>query len=184
MVKRGKTIQINLSNRLLYTFIAIGILLIAGIGVYALTPGTAPNPGHLISELAPPNPCATNEFLQFDGTNWICAVASAGSVDWSSITSRPAGLDDGDQIGITSETDPTVKSWAKDNNPIIPVGGRVNLLAYTRYTTDSCNKVCITDYGASTGYCLASWRKDTRKILCSTGAIGKRYIICLCAHEI
>jgi len=35
-------------------------------------------------------------------------------VSWGEISSRPAGLDDGDQIGITSETDPTVLASVKD----------------------------------------------------------------------
>jgi hypothetical protein len=75
-MKRGRTItiKINLSNRWLYTFIIMGILAIIGVGVLALTPGIAPNPGHLISEMAPPSPCTTNQYLQFDGTNWKCAL--------------------------------------------------------------------------------------------------------------
>ncbi len=44
-----------------------------GLGVYALTPGTAPNPGHTINEIAPPNSCSAGQFLKFDGTNWVCA---------------------------------------------------------------------------------------------------------------
>jgi hypothetical protein len=78
-MKKGKrlNIKINFSNRWLYTIIAIGILAMIGVGVYALTPGTAPNPGHLISEMAPPSPCATNQYLQFDGTNWKCSTVTS-----------------------------------------------------------------------------------------------------------
>lgn len=71
--KRGLNVTINFSNRWLYTFIVLGILAIVGVGVYALVPGVAPNPGHLISEMAPPSPCTANQVLQFDGTNWKCA---------------------------------------------------------------------------------------------------------------
>jgi len=74
MKKRGKglSIKINLTNRWLYTLIAIGVLVIASVGIYALTPGIKPNPGHLASEMAPPSPCSSGQFLKFDGTNWVC----------------------------------------------------------------------------------------------------------------
>jgi len=35
-------------------------------------------------------------------------------ITWTEVSSRPAGLDDGDQVGITSETDPTVLASVKD----------------------------------------------------------------------
>ena len=90
--KRGReiNIKINLTNRWLYTLIAIGILAIIGVGVYALTPGVAPNPGHLANEMAPPTPCSANQFLKFDGTNWVCSemvppspCASGQSLRWN-----------------------------------------------------------------------------------------------------
>ncbi len=74
--KEGITIKINLSNRWLYTFILLGILIAVGVGVYALTPGVKPNPGHLLNETAPPSPCTANQFLKWDGSNWICSTAS------------------------------------------------------------------------------------------------------------
>ena len=80
MKKRGKGTHIHLSNRLSYTLIAILILAAIGVGVYALTPGVAPNPGHLISETAPPSSCTANQYLQFDGTNWKCATPPLNSL--------------------------------------------------------------------------------------------------------
>ncbi|MBD3242991.1 MAG: hypothetical protein GF331_20530 [Chitinivibrionales bacterium] len=38
----------------------------------------------------------------------------ASTVDWTDIQNRPAGLDDGDQAGISSESDPTVPANVKD----------------------------------------------------------------------
>ena len=35
-------------------------------------------------------------------------------ITWTEVANRPAGLDDGDQVGITSETDPTVTASVKD----------------------------------------------------------------------
>jgi hypothetical protein len=75
--KRELVIKINLSNRWLYTFIVVGILAIIGVGVLALTPGIAPNPGHLISELAPPSPCTAGQVLSFDGANWKCTTPAS-----------------------------------------------------------------------------------------------------------
>ncbi len=80
-MKKGKQIkiknlQINLSNKTFYTLVLISSLILFGVAVYALTPGTAPNPGHLISEVAPPNPCGSGQFLKFDGVNWVCADVS------------------------------------------------------------------------------------------------------------
>lgn len=94
MKKRRKiTVNINFSNRWLYTLIIIGIILVISVGVYAanflLTPGTAPNPGHLISQTSPPSGCTAGQVLQWTGTangdgGWTCA--STGSTLTKNIT--------------------------------------------------------------------------------------------------
>jgi hypothetical protein len=77
-MKKGKRF---LSNRLAYTLIIIGILIIVAVGVYAanslLTPGVAPNPGHTISQTAPPSACSAGQVLQWTGASnadggWVC----------------------------------------------------------------------------------------------------------------
>ena len=76
--KKGK--KFMFSNRTLYTLITIGVLIILGVGAYALTPGSAPNPGHLISDIAPPAPCGSGQFLQFSSVGtWVCATPSTGT---------------------------------------------------------------------------------------------------------
>lgn len=90
MKKRGKKINFHLSNKLSYTLVAIVIVLIIGVGVYALTPGVAPNPGHSISEVAPPSPCTANQNLQWSGTDWVCT------------TITPSNISKGTQIFTTS----------------------------------------------------------------------------------
>ena len=75
-MKRGSKIQINFTNRFLYTFVAFIILSIIGVGVFALTPGVAPNPGHLIDDVAPPAGCGTDQILKWDGSLWICIDSS------------------------------------------------------------------------------------------------------------
>lgn len=71
-------IQINLTNRWLYTLIAFFGLIIIGVFVYA----TVPNPGHAITEIEPPAACSADQFLQWDGSAWTCADAGAGGGLW------------------------------------------------------------------------------------------------------
>ncbi|MEK6899246.1 MAG: hypothetical protein AABW79_04075 [Nanoarchaeota archaeon] len=70
-------IEVSIEKR--YAFLIVGaLLLISGaIFVYSLTPGTAPNPGHTLDNVAPPSPCATGEFLSWTGSAWDCVIPSA-----------------------------------------------------------------------------------------------------------
>jgi len=115
-MKKGKGLTINLhfTNRWLYTFIAIGILAAVGVGVYAAT-YTASGAGHPYTEIST---CPTNQILKMNaaGTAWTCGT---------------------DAIGITTESDPTVKSWAKTDLPIVPGNittyGKISILRSLRY---------------------------------------------------
>jgi len=87
-MKRGKK-KINFSNRFIFFLVTLGILGILAVGVYALTPGTAPNPGHDISSISPPAGCSANQYLQFDGTNWKCATVTVGAPSqWTTSSSN------------------------------------------------------------------------------------------------
>jgi len=70
--KRGKSIKINInfSNRLLYTLILIGILIAIGVGVYAATSFPASGAGHNLNELA--QPCDEGKILKVVGGAWTC----------------------------------------------------------------------------------------------------------------
>ncbi len=75
--------NITMTNKWLYTLIAIVVLAIAGIGVYAYNSGYN-NPavmGHSADELAPPADCVSGDFLQWSGSQWACATVniSAGT---------------------------------------------------------------------------------------------------------
>ncbi|GIU68327.1 MAG: hypothetical protein KatS3mg001_177 [Candidatus Pacearchaeota archaeon] len=75
----------KISNKLAYTIIAVFALIVVGLGVFALGAGETPNPGHNIQSIGPPNPCDANQFLKFDGTNWVCesiSVPSGGDSVW------------------------------------------------------------------------------------------------------
>jgi len=88
-------VTINLEKK--YAYVIIGLLILATgiLVVNALVPGVAPNPGHLISEVAPPNSCANGQILQFidETTGWGCVeivtdtncyVSGYGDCVWSS----------------------------------------------------------------------------------------------------
>ncbi len=70
MKKRLK--KFNISNKLAYTLIVIFSIVLICVGVFALTPGVAPNPGHTIDTVAPPTGCVAGQVLTWTGTAWSC----------------------------------------------------------------------------------------------------------------
>lgn len=138
MKKRGKkkevSIHIHLSNRWLYTLIAIGIISILGVVVYAY--GTS-NPfvfGHSLNEL---ERCAEGQTLRVSSGSWVCVDTSQ------------------------TETDPTVKDWAKTDDPLIPGSITANsgrspiYLVTATVCTISSNTLTISST-CSTGVCMTS----------------------------
>ena len=83
MVKKkvsfGK-LEINFTNRSLYTLIAFFIVVTLGVGVYAL--GTTPNPGHSIAQI---QPCDNGQILEAVSGSWACVTkpSSGGTSLWS-----------------------------------------------------------------------------------------------------
>jgi len=69
-MKKKRGFSINLTNRWLYTLIAIGILVLVGVGVYAATYSTS-GAGHPYTEIST---CGANQILKMNpaGTNWTC----------------------------------------------------------------------------------------------------------------
>jgi len=145
MKKRGRFVQINISNRFIYTFIILGILTIVGVGVYALTPGGNPsgtpsqNPGHLISTMDPPSPCTANQFLQFDGTDWKCASqwTTSGNNMYSSNTGN---------VGIGT-TNPTHKLEVVGNIKATGIIGNI-----VEGSTSVTGNTVLGDYNQATYY--------------------------------
>jgi hypothetical protein len=88
-------VTINFSNKFLYTFIAIGILAIIGVGVYAYGTNNASTFGHDSGELE----------VSWSDIDSIPPGFADGidngltSVSWTQISNRPSGLDDGDDVG-------------------------------------------------------------------------------------
>ena len=77
-------LNINLSNKLYYTFIALGVLIIFSVGAYAYNSG-AGNPavfGHSADELAAPVGCNVGQVLYLGDTGLSCKnVTDTGIVD-------------------------------------------------------------------------------------------------------
>jgi hypothetical protein len=67
----------NMSNKLFYTLIVFGAIILMGAGVFALTAGTAPSPGHTMTSVSAPSGCATNTYLKWTGSAWTCATPTS-----------------------------------------------------------------------------------------------------------
>jgi len=98
MKKSG--LHIHLTNRAAYTLIAILVLAIVGVGVYAIAPMTSQNVdgavfGHTWQELGN----LPSDFIDGD-INWnelsgIPAGFSDGAISWGEVSGIPAGFSDG-----------------------------------------------------------------------------------------
>ena len=99
-----KKLQINLTNRWLYTLIVFFSLVVIGVFVYAV----APNPGHDITQIAPPSACSDNQFLKWTGSAWACAdvTASSGETDpfWSGNETNVTFLNKANAFGAFNQT--------------------------------------------------------------------------------
>ena len=67
-----KKLQINFTNRWLYTLIVFFSLIVIGVFVYA----QIPNPGHDMGDIEEPANCVADQFLQWTGSDWACEAIS------------------------------------------------------------------------------------------------------------
>ncbi|MEK6875159.1 MAG: hypothetical protein AABX30_00580 [Nanoarchaeota archaeon] len=74
-----RVLKVYFTNRWLYSIIALALIFALTLGVYALTAGTKPNPGHLIGEVAPSAECQTGQVLTWQGSDWSCTTISGGT---------------------------------------------------------------------------------------------------------
>ena len=123
---KKKELVIKIDHRLLYTFIVLGILVIIGVGVYA-TSYSDSGAGHPYTEIST---CGANQILKMNsgGNSWMC----------------------------TTETDPTVEDWAKDNAQNIVTYANLTLMRLYKYTNNvgivsgHSNPRCEFDTSSST----------------------------------
>ena len=98
-MKKGG-LHIHLSNRAAYTLIAILVLAIVGVGVYAYANPTT-GIGHEYTDI---KPCANGEILEVVSGVWACVAPSATEIDpnvlasvkdgvnWNEVTNKPSLL--------------------------------------------------------------------------------------------
>ena len=153
-IKVGR-IQINLSNKWIYTLIAIGIVLIVAVGIYAWANPTT-GVGHELNEINFPS-CSDGQVLGISGSSWSCVDIPSG--------------------GITTETDPTVKSWAKTDNPSIPGTASANVLKVRGGTVPMGNGCSSSQWG-EIRLCTGTFMGVTFNLVCvcsKMGALGWKW---------
>ncbi|HJZ18695.1 MAG TPA: hypothetical protein VJ208_01160 [Candidatus Nanoarchaeia archaeon] len=81
--KSGINLNIHFSNRWLYTLIALLIVAIAGVGVYAIQYADLTGVGHDLTQL---QPCLSGEILKTNALGvWECATSSQWTTSGSNI---------------------------------------------------------------------------------------------------
>jgi hypothetical protein len=160
-MKEGKkvTIKINFTNRWLYTFILIGILVIISAGVYAWA--NSAGVGHEYTEI---KPCANGQILKTNlaGTAWECAgdtdtdtrcdTTNCGQLRTSSstlVTNLNADMVDGKSISTAIYQCPSVP--AGDYRCTSTCGGQIT-------TSSTCTSLTWMSYP---GGCYGSPRDCT-----------------------
>jgi hypothetical protein len=132
-----KKLQINFTNRWLYTLIVFFSLVVIGVFVYAVTP----NPGHDITQIEQPSGCSTNQFLKWTGSSWTCEGVEAGTETdpvWTAASTNVAFINKANTfdgaITATTLTAATINTGngAKEVNSIAAYLGNQDLR-----TTDS-----------------------------------------------
>ena len=133
-MKKRKLNKLNISNRLSYTLITIILLSVIIVGVYALAPGVKPNPGHLITEIAPPAGCSSGQVLSWNGTAWNC-IKSGGNFYY--------------RTNICSTTSSgACRAYCDDTNDLVVGGG-----GYIGAGTSQALKACMPyDFSDSKDY--------------------------------
>ncbi len=77
-------VKFNLKKESAYVVAGLLILATGFFIVSALSPGVSPNPGHLITQIAPPSGCTNGQVLGWNGGSWGCIdMASGGSSAWT-----------------------------------------------------------------------------------------------------
>ena len=138
-------VTINLKKR--YAYIIIGLFVLAtGIFVVnALTPGVAPNPGHVINEIAPPVGCADGQILQFIDGDWSCIDMSGGGEDTNADTKCS-----GTYMYLSGEGE--CRDVRVDGD-LYDTGGSLSCMTLNSYGNSPQTASCPTGYYATGGGC-------------------------------
>ncbi len=137
--------RLAISNRLAYTIISVLVIILLAMGVYAMTAGVAPNPGHTLDTVSAPTGCAASEILQWTGTAWDCVAMPTLTGGSTTIT---------DCIVLEPNLNPP--TLGSPSMPYQPKSGRV--LTYVSSRNDCSNKPCDQfPYDLCTSHPVYSW---------------------------
>ena len=96
---------LNIKKRYAYAIIGLLVLAVGVFVVNALTPGVAPNPGHLITEVAPPSGCGSGQVLEWSGSSWGCVnlpVDTDTDDQTLSVSGQTLSINSGNSVTIPS----------------------------------------------------------------------------------
>jgi hypothetical protein len=156
-----KKLQINFTNRWLYTLIVFFSLVVIGVFVYAVTP----NPGHDITQIEQPSGCSTNQFLKWTGSSWTCEGVEAGTETdpvWTAASTNVAFINKANTfdgaITATTLTAATINTGngAKEVNSIAAYLGNQNLRTTDSPTFDGATINGIFSFGTPTTLTISS----------------------------
>jgi len=147
-----------MNKRLIYAFVILGTFAIIAVGVYALSPGIKPDPGHKIDEeVSIPGGCQENQFFQWDGSTWFCSsICPAGT---HVVTTDYSNQFEDNYSLATSISCSSIPPDTCDGN---------QLSSYSCSPGDS--KTCIDVYKRQTGG-LGGWVCTSRSITCKKAAM-------------
>ena len=142
-------INIRIDEKLA-ALLLIGVIAITATGLsIAQSP---PDPGHDFSEI---------ECIGCIGTEEISDSAVSdikiSDVSWTKLSDIPADIANGDDVGITSESDPTVSGWAK--------GGSCSCGTCWATRITNCNPPTCGECISKREMCTPSGWKETSGVL-------------------
>ena len=148
-----RQINIKISNRAIYTLAAMMVVVLVGAGFLIVNAYGGSSPavvGHSAGEIVEADPTVLASVK--DGIAWSeISSRPAGlddgdqggltSVPWSIITSRPSGLDDGDQVGTSISCG--WSGWGRTCTTCINQGGVMGNNAYCSGGIVTQMKYCL-----------------------------------------
>ncbi len=160
-------ININFSNKWLYSLIIIFVVVVAGFVVNAYGGNNPEEMGHTFSEIAPPEGCVAEQFLMWNGSSWVCEDAIDGYtyewiiVSWGACSMPCATGTQTGVIGCERDDGDIVEDTYCSGIP--PVSTRTcNTQKCTGYGCGACvfgtysYDKCIVPGGRSSHYLIAS----------------------------
>jgi hypothetical protein len=143
-----KKLQINFTNRWLYTLIVFFSLVVIGVFVYAYGTNDPATFGHSAGELEAPSGCSADQFLKWTGSSWTCADVEAGTETdplWTGASTNVAFINKANAFGAFTQSFDTNVLFVDATNDRIGIG-----------TTSPAYTLDVTGTGRFTGALTAA----------------------------